>query len=60
MAYHGPKTCPVCAWRATCVKRATSGGDGLLNCPEFTEDVVLRKEREREEVPGEQGSKENT
>jgi len=48
MAYHGPKSCPVCAWRAHCVKRATSGGDGILNCPEFTEDVLLRRERERE------------
>jgi len=46
MAYHGPKSCPVCAWRANCVKRATSGGDGLLNCPEFTEDLLLRKEQD--------------
>ncbi len=48
MAYHAPKCCPVCAWRANCVKRATGGGDGILNCPEFTEDVLLRKEREKE------------
>ena len=54
MAYHGPKSCPVCAWRATCVKRATSGGDGILNCPEFTEDVLLRKERDREAASVEQ------
>jgi len=54
MAYHGPKSCPVCAWRANCVKRATSGGDGILNCPEFTEDLLLRKERERERTSNDQ------
>ncbi len=48
MAYHGPRSCPVCAWRANCVKRATSGGDGILNCPEFTEDVRLRRERSQD------------
>lgn len=48
MAYHAPKSCPVCAWRANCVKRSTSGGDGILNCPEFTEDLLLRKEREKQ------------
>ena len=48
MAYHALKSCPVCAWRANCVKRSTGGGDGILNCPEFTEDLLLRKEREEQ------------
>ena len=42
-----PTLCPLCAWRAHCVKRFSRGDDSSLHCPDFSEDVMLRKERER-------------
>ncbi|PLX83608.1 MAG: hypothetical protein C0617_10740 [Desulfuromonas sp.] len=37
------KICPLCAWRANCVKRFSMGDDSTLHCPDFSEDVALRK-----------------
>ena len=37
------KLCIVCAWRANCAKRFNMGDDSTLHCPDFTEDVTLRK-----------------
>jgi len=42
------RICPLCAWRANCVKRFSRGDDATLHCPDFSEDVLLRRERERE------------
>lgn len=42
--------CPLCAWRANCAKRFTMGDDATLHCPDFSEDVLLRKERARAEA----------
>lgn len=44
------KSCLVCAWRATCAKRFSMGDDATLHCPDFSEDVTLRK-RAAEPVP---------
>ena len=41
-----PTLCPFCAWRAHCAKRFSRGDDSSLHCPDFSEDVLLRKERE--------------
>lgn len=38
--------CPLCAWRAHCAKRFSRGDDSSLHCPDFSEDVLLRKGRE--------------
>ncbi len=35
--------CPLCAWRANCAKRFSCGDDSTLHCPDFSEDVLLRK-----------------
>lgn len=40
------KLCIVCAWRANCAKRFSMGDDVTLHCPDFSEDVTLRKSRE--------------
>ena len=37
------KSCLVCAWRANCAKRFSMGDDATLHCPDFCEDVTLRK-----------------
>lgn len=33
----------MCAWRANCSKRFTRGDEASLHCPDFSEDVTLRK-----------------
>ncbi len=37
------KICPFCAWRQNCAKRFSMGSDVTLHCPDFTEDVQLKK-----------------
>jgi hypothetical protein len=37
------KICPVCAWRANCAKRFSMSGNETLHCPDFSEDISLRK-----------------
>lgn len=41
--------CPLCAWRGSCAKRFSRGDDATLHCPDFSEDVTLR--RSGEETP---------
>jgi len=41
--------CPVCAWRATCAKRFSMSSDETLHCPDFSEDVTLRKKSKTHE-----------
>jgi hypothetical protein len=36
--------CVICAWRANCAKRFSMGDDATLHCPDFSEDVSLRKQ----------------
>jgi len=43
MTLDNRKICPICAWRANCAKRFSRGEDGGLHCPDFSEDVTLRK-----------------
>jgi hypothetical protein len=37
------KSCLVCAWRANCAKRFSMGDDATLHCPDYCEDITLRK-----------------
>ena len=37
------KSCLVCAWRANCAKRFSMADDATLHCPDFSEDIALRK-----------------
>jgi hypothetical protein len=46
MMYVNSKNCLICAWRANCVKRFSMGVDAGLHCPDFSEDVILRKSNE--------------
>ncbi|PLX84804.1 MAG: hypothetical protein C0614_04845 [Desulfuromonas sp.] len=39
--------CVVCAWRASCAKRFSMSADTTLHCPDYTEDVALKKEGQR-------------
>ncbi len=50
-----PTLCPLCAWRAHCAKRFSRGDDSSLHCPDFSEDVLLRKEREAEQQEDRRG-----
>ncbi len=45
------KICSVCAWRETCQKKfSISGRD--MHCPDFVEDLSLKKESDEEEKTG--------
>ncbi len=37
------KHCLNCAWRANCAKRFSMEGSATLHCPDYSEDVTLRK-----------------
>lgn len=43
MSEDSRKLCLVCAWRANCAKRFSMGDDATLHCPDFCEDITLRK-----------------
>jgi hypothetical protein len=49
MSHDNRKICPLCAWRANCAKRFSRGDDASLHCPDFSEDVTLRKLRRADE-----------
>jgi hypothetical protein len=48
------KICPVCAWRVNGAKRFSTSGDETPHCPDFREDVSLRKKSEEIEKEGEE------
>lgn len=37
------KLCLNCAWRANCAKRFSMEDSATLHCPDYTEDIALRK-----------------
>lgn len=39
------KLCVVCAWRVNCAKRFNMADSATLHCPDFTEDLALRKQK---------------
>ncbi len=39
--------CVICAWRENC-KKKFSYKDGQLNCPDFSEDLKIKKEIEKQ------------
>jgi hypothetical protein len=43
MSEDSRKLCIGCAWRGNCAKRFSMGDDATLHCPDFTEDITLRK-----------------
>jgi len=50
------KLCLNCAWRANCAKRFSMGDDHTLHCPDYCEDVTLRRQKrgEQDPAPGEE------
>ena len=46
------KSCLVCAWRAICAKRFSMGDDATLHCPDFSEDITLRRQVADPPPPG--------
>ena len=42
------KLCSICAWRKDC-KKKFSLGDNIVNCPDFSEDLKLKKELENKD-----------
>jgi len=46
MTYDNRRICPLCAWRGSCAKRFAMGDDATLHCPDFSEDVTLRRRGE--------------
>jgi hypothetical protein len=57
LTYDARRICPLCAWRAGCAKRFSRGDDATLHCPDFSEDVLLRREREQAEAGREKSPK---
>jgi len=43
------KLCVNCAWRANCAKRFSMDSGGTLHCPDYCEDVALRKNKEKQD-----------
>jgi hypothetical protein len=43
MSHQKQTICLVCAWREHCVKRFNMGTSETLFCPDFSEDLILRK-----------------
>lgn len=43
MTYDARRICPLCAWRAHCAKRFSRGDATTLHCPDFSEDISLRR-----------------
>ena len=43
MAEDTRKLCLNCAWRANCAKRFSMDDSTTLHCPDYSEDVTLRK-----------------
>lgn len=41
------KVCVICAWRGSCAKKF-SCEEGGLHCPDFTEDIQLRRQLQAE------------
>ena len=46
------KFCLTCAWRANCAKRFSMGDGATMHCPDYSEDVTLRKVRQEQGVSG--------
>jgi hypothetical protein len=46
------KLCVNCAWRANCAKRFSLESGATLHCPDYCEDVTLRRNREKQEHAG--------
>jgi len=44
------KLCLNCAWRANCAKRFSMDST-TLHCPDYTEDISLRKNKKGEDTP---------
>ena len=44
----GLKLCAVCAWRRDCLKKYKYESSSRLKCPDFTRDVTIRDEEDRE------------
>lgn len=42
MAQNRP-ICLTCAWRNDCIKKYSFQSSGLAQCPEYTEDIRLKK-----------------
>lgn len=42
------RSCTMCAWRGSCAKQFSRGDELSCNCPDFSEDVQLRRQLERE------------
>ena len=40
--------CLNCAWRENCAKRYSMGDSSTLHCPDYSEDVTLRKAEKRQ------------
>ncbi len=43
--------CVICAWRENCAKRFAMSQDSTLHCPDFSEDISLKKSAASEEKP---------
>ncbi len=44
------KICPVCAWRENGAGRFSVSGNKTLHCPDFSEDISLRKKSVKTEI----------
>jgi len=42
--------CVICAWRENCAKRFAMSQDSTLHCPDFSEDISLKKSKASEDM----------
>jgi hypothetical protein len=42
--------CIICAWRHVCKKRFIISSEESLHCPDFVEDVTIKKEEDKKDA----------
>lgn len=51
MTVDSRKLCLNCAWRENCAKRFSMDDSTTLHCPDYSEDITLRKTKPAGAVP---------
>jgi len=54
------KLCLNCAWRANCAKRFSMADSTTLHCPDYSEDVTLRKAKQGQALPRDEEDGQNS
>jgi hypothetical protein len=58
MADDARKLCVTCAWRENCAKKFSMDSSSM-HCPDYSEDVALRKRNEEQDSQGKEEEGQN-